>query len=150
MDSNLLIKQSTAQSEFLKLINKPTTESELLKFQSIRICLASPDRIKEWAKGPLNSKGEKKNLKAAQVLNPKTFNYKTLKPEKGGLFCEKIFGSVKNSKSRRYKLGYIQLVSPVTHIWYLKGSTSYISVLLNIKKKNLKQLRIVQNYYQHT
>lgn len=140
MDSNLLINQSTAQSEFLKLINKPTTESELLKFQSIRICLASPDRIKEWAKGPLNSTKEKTNLKASQVLNPKTFNYKTLKPEKGGLFCEKIFGSIKNSKSRRYKLAYIQLVSPVTHIWYLKGSTSYISVLLNIKKKKLEAI----------
>nr|YP_009367546.1 beta' subunit of RNA polymerase [Pseudoneochloris marina]ARK14516.1 beta' subunit of RNA polymerase [Pseudoneochloris marina] len=142
------------------LINQHS-EPELLKLQSIRISLASPKKIKQWAKRTLPN-GDI----VGQVTNAQTVNYKTLKPEKGGLFCERIFGPVKdfqcacgkqktktNSKvcsicgveyisarSRRYKLGYIQLVSPVTHIWYLKGSTSYISLLLNIKKKNIEAL----------
>lgn len=125
----------------IKLImKKPMVESELLKFQSIRICLASPHRIKQWAKESNNFKGDNNSNKTGQVVNAKTFNYKTLKPEKGGLFCENIFGSLKNIQSRRYKLGYIQLISPVIHVWYLKGSTSYLSIILNMKKKKLEAI----------
>nr|YP_010020488.1 DNA-directed RNA polymerase subunit beta [Ulva gigantea]QOK35407.1 DNA-directed RNA polymerase subunit beta [Ulva gigantea] len=130
------------------LINKSKNESNFLKFQSIKISLASPKKIKQWTQIlPLkNNKIDKKNntikekLNKGKILNPKTFNYKTLKPEKGGLFCETIFGSLKNLSSRRYQLGYIELISPVTHIWYLKGSISYISIILNFKRKNLESI----------
>ena len=81
------------------LINK----YEFLKFQSIRISLASPKKIKKWTKTNSNNITNNFNLSQSKVLNPKTFNYKTLKPEKGGLFCETIFGSLKNLSSRRYK-----------------------------------------------
>ena len=120
------------------LINK--YEYEFLKFQSIRISLASPKKIKKWTKTNSNNIINNFTLSKSKVLNPKTFNYKTLKPEKGGLFCETIFGSLKNLSSRRYKLGYIELIFPVTHIWYLKGSISYISIILNLKKKNLESV----------
>nr|AKC35207.1 DNA-directed RNA polymberase subunit beta [Ulva sp. UNA00071828] len=131
------------------LINKSKNESNFLKFQSIKISLASPKKIKQWTQmqGPIKTnKIDKKNnnikekLNKGKILNPKTFNYKTLKPEKGGLFCETIFGSLKNLSSRRYQLGYIELISPVTHIWYLKGSISYISIILNFKRKNLESI----------
>ena len=95
-----------------------------------------------------------------KVTSSQTVNYKTLKPEKGGLFCERIFGPIKDfecscgrkknqihqqycsecfveftsSRVRRYRLGYIQLVSPVTHVWYLK-TPSYISILLDMRRK---------------
>lgn len=113
-------------------------ESEFLKFQSIKISLASPKKIKQWTQINSNFMIDKYNK--SKILNPKTFNYKTLKPEKGGLFCETIFGSLKNLSSRRYKLGYIELIFPVTHIWYLKGSISYISIILNLKKKKLESI----------
>ncbi len=130
------------------LINKSKNESNFLKFQSIKISLVSPKKIKQWTQSlPLKTnKIDKKNniikekLNKGKILNPKTFNYKTLKPEKGGLFCEAIFGSLKNLSSRRYQLGYIELISPVTHIWYLKGSISYISIILNFKRKNLESI----------
>nr|YP_009633175.1 DNA-directed RNA polymerase subunit beta [Ulva lactuca]QBS48033.1 DNA-directed RNA polymerase subunit beta [Ulva lactuca] len=130
------------------LINKSKNESNFLKFQSIKISLASPKKIKQWTQIlPLKtnkidnkSKAIKEKLNKGKILNPKTFNYKTLKPEKGGLFCETIFGSLKNLSSRRYQLGYIELISPVTHIWYLKGSISYISIILNFKRKNLESI----------
>nr|YP_010835632.1 RNA polymerase beta' subunit [Ulva meridionalis]WFS80100.1 RNA polymerase beta' subunit [Ulva meridionalis] len=130
------------------LINKSKNESNFLKFQSIKISLASPKKIKQWTQIlPLKTnKIDKQNntikekLNKGKILNPKTFNYKTLKPEKGGLFCETIFGSLKNLSSRRYQLGYIELISPVTHIWYLKGSISYISIILNFKRKNLESI----------
>jgi DNA-directed RNA polymerase beta' subunit len=122
------------------LSEKKKEHSKTEKFQSIKICLASPESIKQWAT-PFDFYSKKKlNKTDFQIKNPKTFNYKTLKPEKGGLFCEHIFGSLKQSQSRRYKLGYIELISPVTHIWYLKGSTSYISILLNLKKKKLEAI----------
>lgn len=128
------------------LINKSKNESSFLKFQSIKISLASPRKIKQWTQKLKNDKINiksnivKEKFNKGKILNPKTFNYKTLKPEKGGLFCEKIFGSLKNLSSRRYKLGYIELIYPVTHIWYLKGSISYISIILNLKRKNLESI----------
>nr|QHD45062.1 DNA-directed RNA polymerase subunit beta [Ulva pertusa] len=130
------------------LINQSKNDYNFLKFQSIKISLASPKKIKQWTQiDPLKtnkidtkSNNIKEKLNKGKILNPKTFNYKTLKPEKGGLFCETIFGSLKNLSSRRYKLGYIELVSPVTHIWYLKGSISYISIILNFKRKNLESI----------
>ena len=118
-----------------RLLTKKQQSTKIETFQHIQICLASPEAIKKWAS---YTKGSK-SLKRGRILNPKTFNYKTFKPEEGGLFCEKIFGSV-GSRIRRSNLGYIQLVTPVTHIWYLKGATSYMSLLLNFKRKKLTNI----------
>lgn len=114
-----------------------------------------------------------------QVMNSQTLNYKTLKPEKGGFFCERIFGPTQDfvcacgkrqqkktsaliycpdcevqytsSKVRRYRLGFIRLGVPIAHIWYLKGRPSYISLLLDLKKKHTESIAygttcIFQNY----
>ena len=104
-------------------------------FESIKIGLASPDKIREWSYG--------------EVKKPETINYRTLKPERDGLFCERIFGPTKDwechcgkykrirykgkicdrcgvevtrSKVRRERMGHIELAAPVSHIWYFKGS----------------------------
>lgn len=122
------------------------------QFEYVKINLASPDCIKEWAEKTLPN-GEI----VGEVTEPETINYRTHKPEKGGLFCEKIFGPVKNwectcgrykqrdlnivvcetcgvelteSRVRRHRMGYIHLLSPVVHIWYLKGSPSLLSAIL--------------------
>lgn len=122
------------------------------KFDYVKINLASPERIKEWAEKILPD-GEI----VGEVTEPETINYRTHKPEKSGLFCEKIFGPVKNwectcglhkykekniffcevcgvelteSRVRRHRMGYIKLLSPVVHIWYLKGSPSLLSAML--------------------
>jgi len=130
------------------------------KKEWIGIRIASPKRIRRWGrrKSPLGEIGE--------VTNGKTLNYKTLKPETGGLFCQRIFGPVNDfqcacgkhktqenlkvcptcgveyisSRSRRHKMGWIELATPITHLWYLKGSISYISILLNIRKKDLEAI----------
>ena len=115
------------------------------KFSAIRIQLASPERIREWSYG--------------EVTKPETINYRSFKPERDGLFCEKIFGPVKDwecscgkykriryrgmvcdrcgveitqSKVRRERLGHIELAVPVSHIWYFKGLPSRIGNLLNV------------------
>jgi DNA-directed RNA polymerase subunit beta' len=129
--------------------------------RKIKIGLASPKTIKKWAERTLPN-----GKKVGQILSSQTVNYKTLKPEKGGLFCERIFGPIndfecacgkKKTKSqlkycpkcdveytssevRRHRLGFIQLVSPVTHVWFLKGRPSYISILLDIPKKKIEAL----------
>jgi DNA-directed RNA polymerase beta' subunit len=134
---------------------------QLKQIDSIRIGLASPIQIKQWAERHLPN-----GKILGQVTSSQTVNYKTLKPEKGGLFCERIFGPIKDfecscgkkknkleqefcpdclveftsSRIRRYRLGYIQLSSPVTHIWYLKGKPSYLSILLNIRRKKLEAI----------
>jgi DNA-directed RNA polymerase beta' subunit len=109
------------------------------QFESIRIGLASPERIKQWTSNSSVNK-KKRSLSKSEVTLPKTFNYKTLEPEEGGLFCESVFGPIGDFKSRRYQFGYIEFVSPVTHIWYLKGSTSYISLVLNKTKKTCESI----------
>jgi DNA-directed RNA polymerase subunit beta' len=128
-------------------------------FDYVKINLASPNRIKEWAERILPN-GEI----VGQVKNPETLNYKTLKPVMGGLFCEKIFGPVKSwechcgkyklvnrqglicercgveiteARVRRHRMGYIKLLTPVTHVWYLKGTPSYLSVVLG---KSLREV----------
>jgi len=140
-----------------------TTENpgKLSKIESIRVGLAFPERIKKWAKRTLPN-----GKIVGQVVSSQTVNYKTFKPETGGLFCERIFGPLKDfecacgrkknkkhqrfcpdcdveftvARIRRYRLGYIQLVSPVAHVWYLKGRPSYISILLNMKRKHLEAI----------
>ena len=137
-------------------------------FDYIKINLASPERIKTWGQRILPT-----GQFVGEVTKPDTLNYRTLKPEFDGLFCERIFGPIKNwechcgkykgvelfgyvtcdrcgveitdSRVRRYRMGHIRLVSPVAHIWYLKGIPSYISLLLFIKMKYLEEIV----YYNH-
>ena len=132
-------------------------------FDYIKINLASPKRIKQWGTRILPN-GEI----VGEVTKSDTINYRTFKPEMGGLFCEKIFGPVKNwecycgkykrvkpkellicercgveiteSRVRRHRMGYIELISPVTHVWYLKGIPSYLSLLLKYKVKIIEEI----------
>ncbi len=138
-----------------------TKKPKIVQVHSIRIGLASPDQIKKWAEKILPN-----GKIIGEVTSSQTVNYKTLKPEKGGLFCERIFGPINNfecscgkkktksnqtfcpdcdveftsSRVRRHRLGYIQLTSPVTHVWYLKGRPSYISILLDMPKKKVEAI----------
>lgn len=126
---------------------------------SLEIGLASPEQIRKWSRRILPNK-----VLSGEVLTPKTVDYKTLKPIKNGLFCEKIFGPTRDffcscgkkriNKSfcsecdvehteasvRRYRLGHINLISPVTHVWYLRGRPSYISTLLGKKRRSIEAL----------
>ncbi|HCG68132.1 MAG TPA: DNA-directed RNA polymerase subunit beta' [Clostridiales bacterium] len=124
-------------------------------FDSIKIGLASPDMIREWSHG--------------EVTKPETINYRTLKPEVGGLFCERIFGPTKDGacacgkyknshntretiicdkcgvevttkKVRRERMGHIELAAPVSHIWYFKASPSRMALVLDISSKQLEQV----------
>ena len=124
-----------------------------LTFESIKIGLASPETIREWSYG--------------EVKKPETINYRTLKPEKDGLFCEKIFGPTKDwechcgkykkvrykgkvcercgveitrAKVRRERMGHIELATPVSHIWYFKGIPSRMSLILDISPKDLERV----------
>ena len=126
---------------------------ELNDFNSIQISIASPEKIREWSYG--------------EVTKPETINYRTQKPEKDGLFCEKIFGPMKDwechcgkykrvkykghtcekcgveitrSKVRRERMGHIELAAPVSHIWYFKGVPSKIGLLLNMGPKQLENV----------
>jgi len=131
--------------------NKKQDELEI--FDKIQIGLASDEKIREWSKG--------------EVKKPETINYRTLKPEKDGLFCEKIFGPTKDwechcgkykrirykgivcdrcgvevtkSKVRRERMGHIELAAPVAHIWYFKGIPSRIGLLLDISPRSIEKV----------
>ena len=126
---------------------------ELNTFNKIKIGIASDEKIREWSKG--------------EVKKPETINYRTLKPEKDGLFCERIFGPTKDwechcgkykrvrykgivcdrcgvevtkSKVRRERMGHIELAAPVAHIWYFKGIPSRIALMLDISPRNLEKV----------
>ena len=130
-----------------------TTEFDVNNFDALRISLASAEDIRSWSRG--------------EVKKPETINYRTLKPEKDGLFCEKIFGPTKDwecacgkykrvrfkgivcercgvevtrSKVRRERMGHIELAAPVSHIWYFKGSPSRLGYLLDISPKDLEKV----------
>ena len=132
---------------------------ELSNFDAIQIGIASPEKIREWSHG--------------EVTKSETINYRTQKPEKDGLFCERIFGptrdwechcgrykkirykgvvcekcgvEVTKSKVRRERMGHIELAAPVTHIWYLRGVPSRIALLLDIPIKDLEQVVYFVNY----
>ncbi len=132
---------------------------EVNNFNSIRVVLASPEQIRGWSKG--------------EVTKPETINYRTLKPEKDGLFDERIFGptrdwecycgkykrirykgiicdkcgvEVTRSKVRRERMGHIQLASPVSHIWYFKGTPSRLATLLEISPRNLEKVLYFAQY----
>ena len=130
-----------------------TTEFDVRNFDALRISLASAENVREWSRG--------------EVKKPETINYRTLKPEKDGLYCEKIFGptrdwecacgkykrirfkgivcercgvEVTRSKVRRERMGHIELAAPVSHIWYFKGSPSRLGYLLDIPPKELEKV----------
>ena len=137
-------------------------------FDYVKINLASPKRIRGWAERVLPS-GEK----VGEVTKPETINYRTLKPEMGGLFCERIFGPVNDwechcgkykrvrykgiicercgvevieSNVRRHRIGFVELASFVTHVWYVKGRPSKIALILNISLKELEQIVYFNSY----
>jgi DNA-directed RNA polymerase subunit beta' len=132
---------------------------ELNNFDSIQIGIASPEKIREWSYG--------------EVTKPETINYRTQKPERDGLYCERIFGPTKDwechcgkykrirykgvicdkcgvevtrAKVRRERMGHIDLVTPVSHIWYFKGVPSRIGTILNISIKKLEQVLYFTSY----
>src|SRR6476660_5598249 len=132
---------------------------EVNNFNAIRISLASPEKIIEWSHG--------------EVTKPETINYRTLKPERDGLFCERIFGPQKDwecycgkykrvrykgticdkcgvevtrSKVRRERMGHIELAAPVAHIWYVKGTPSRLGLLLDISPRNLERVLYFASY----
>ena len=94
-------------------------------FEAIKIGLASPEKIREWSHG--------------EVTKPETINYRTLKPERDGLFCERIFGP-KKSSVRRERMGHIELAAPVSHIWYFKGIPSRMGLILDLSPKVLERV----------
>ena len=129
------------------------TEFDVNNFDALRISLASAEDVRSWSRG--------------EVKKPETINYRTLKPEKDGLYCEKIFGPTKDwecacgkykrvrfkgivcercgvevtrSKVRRERMGHIELAAPVSHIWYFKGSPSRLGYLLDIPPKELEKV----------
>ncbi|GEK91854.1 DNA-directed RNA polymerase subunit beta' [Alkalibacterium kapii] len=129
------------------------------KFESIQIGLASPDKIRSWSYG--------------EVKKPETINYRTLKPEKDGLFCERIFGPSKDyecacgkykrvhykgivcdrcgvevtkSKVRRERMGHLELAAPVTHIWYFKGIPSRMGLILDMSPRALEEIIYFASY----
>lgn len=132
---------------------------ELNNFDAIQIGLASPEQIREWSRG--------------EVKKPETINYRTLKPEKDGLFCEKIFGPIKDwechcgkykrvrykgivcdrcgvevtkSKVRRERMGHIELAAPVSHIWYFKGIPSRMGLILDMSPRSLEKVLYFASY----
>lgn len=132
---------------------------ELEIFDKIKIGIASDEQIREWSKG--------------EVKKPETINYRTLKPERDGLFCERIFGPTKDwechcgkykrvrykgivcdrcgvevtkAKVRRERMGHIELAAPVAHIWYFKGIPSRIALLLDISPRNLEKVIYFASY----
>lgn len=133
--------------------------NESITFDAIQISLASPDKILEWSYG--------------EVTKPETINYRTLKPEKDGLFCERIFGPTKDwecacgkykknrykgvicdkcgvevtkSEVRRERMGHITLAAPVSHIWYFKGIPSHMGLILDISPKDLERVLYFISY----
>ena len=132
---------------------------ELKEFEAIRIGLASPEKIRQWSRG--------------EVKKPETINYRTLKPERDGLFCERIFGptrdwechcgkykrirykgivcdrcgvEVTRSKVRRERMGHIELAAPVSHIWYFKGIPSRMGLLLDMSPRALEKVLYFASY----
>src|SRR5437764_7536781 len=132
---------------------------EVNNFNAVRITLASPDQIRSWSRG--------------EVTKPETINYRTLKPERDGLFCERFFGQQKDwecacgkykrvrykgivcdkcgvevtrAKVRRERMGHIELASPVSHIWFVKGTPSRIGLLLDMTPRTLEQILYFAKY----
>ena len=138
------------------------------RFDYVKIGIASPERIRQWGERTLNT-----GQVVGEVTKPETINYRTLKPEMDGLFCERIFGPAKDwechcgkykrvrhrgiicercgvevteSRVRRHRMGYIKLAAPVTHVWYLKGIPSYLSIILDMPLRDVEQIVYFNSY----
>ena len=143
----------------MSAINNEEVQEQPINFDAIKIGLASPEKIREWSRG--------------EVLKPETINYRTLKPEKDGLFCEKIFGPSKDwechcgkykkirfkgvvcdrcgvevtkASVRRERMGHIELAAPVSHIWYFKGIPSRMGLILDISPRLLEKVLYFASY----
>lgn len=150
------IRGSRLTDEIYTIFQRPKNPTD---FEAIRVKLASPEKIREWSYG--------------EVKKPETINYRTFKPERDGLFCAKIFGPMKDwecicgkykrmkhrgvvcdkcgveviqSRVRRYRLGHIELATPVAHIWFLKGVPSRIGTLLDMTMRQLEKVLYFENY----
>ncbi len=142
--------------DLLSILEKP---KDLIRIKAVKIGLASPEKIREWSYG--------------EVKKPETINYRTLKPERDGLFCAKIFGPVRDyeclcgkyrgmkhrgvicekcgveviqSKVRRERMGHIELAAPVAHIWYLRSIPSKIGLLLDMTLKEVESILYLEKY----
>ncbi|WP_448596607.1 DNA-directed RNA polymerase subunit gamma [Thermoleptolyngbya sp.] len=138
------------------------------RFDYVKIGLASPERIRQWGERTLPN-----GQVVGEVTKPETINYRTLKPEMDGLFCERIFGPAKDwechcgkykrvrhrgivcercgvevteSRVRRHRMGYIKLAAPVAHVWYLKGIPSYMAILLDMPLRDVEQIVYFNSY----
>ena len=143
----------------LKDLFKNTEISDSQNFNSIKISLASPEKIKSWTYG--------------EIKKPETINYRTFRPEKDGLFCARIFGPIKDyeclcgkykrmkfrgiicekcgvevtkSNVRRERMGHINLATPVAHIWFLKSLPSRISLAIDMKLKEVERVLYFENF----
>lgn len=138
------------------------------RFDYVKIGIASSDRIRKWGERTLPN-----GSVVGEVTKPETINYRTLKPEMDGLFCERIFGPSKDwecwcgkykrvrhrgivcercgvevteSRVRRHRMGYIKLAAPVAHVWYLKGIPSYMAILLDMPLRDVEQIVYFNSY----
>ncbi|MDZ4405634.1 DNA-directed RNA polymerase subunit beta' [Prosthecobacter sp.] len=145
-----------ADASLKEIFGEPQTGEE---FDSVSICIASADRVRSWSSG--------------EVKNPETINYRTFKPEKGGLFCERIFGPTRDwecacgkykrikhkgvvcdrcgvevtlSRVRRERMGHIELAVPVTHIWFYKCMPSRIGLMLDMTARSLERVIYYEDY----
>ena len=141
------------------MVDSTVKEEKHITYDAIKIGLASPEKIREWSRG--------------EVKKPETINYRTIKPEKDGLFCEKIFGPSKDwechcgkykkirykgvvcdrcgvevtkASVRRERMGHIELAAPVSHIWYFKGIPSRMGLILDVSPKNLEKVLYFASY----
>jgi len=140
-------------------MQKPDKSEQPMTFSSIKIGLSSPEKIREWSRG--------------EIKKPETINYRTLKPERDGLFCERIFGPSKDwechcgkykrirykgvvcdrcgvevtkSKVRRERMGHIELAAPVSHIWYFRGIPSRMGIILGMSPRALEKVLYFASY----
>ena len=157
--TKLLMTKNRKGKEYMAETTNTNETYQPMTFDAIKIGLASPEKIREWSRG--------------EVTKPETINYRTLKPEKDGLFCERIFGPSKDwechcgkykkirykgvvcdrcgvevtkASVRRERMGHIELATPVSHIWYFKGIPSRMGLILDLSPRTLEKVLYFANY----
>ena len=157
--TELLMTKNRKGKEYMAETTNTNATYQPMTFDAIKIGLASPEKIREWSRG--------------EVTKPETINYRTLKPEKDGLFCERIFGPSKDwechcgkykkirykgvvcdrcgvevtkASVRRERMGHIELAAPVSHIWYFKGIPSRMGLILDLSPRTLEKVLYFANY----
>ena len=159
ISTKLLMTKNRKGKEYMAETTNTNETYQPMTFDAIKIGLASPGKIREWSRG--------------EVTKPETINYRTLKPEKDGLFCERIFGPSKDwechcgkykkirykgvvcdrcgvevtkASVRRERMGHIELAAPVSHIWYFKGIPSRMGLILDLSPRTLEKVLYFANY----